>query len=113
MLKVQETLAYPAAAQDAELLEKLQAVLDNRVVLPQVVMEDVPPVPRLWLASVEFSAFEPRNGGVQRYIQHRAALSFDYLGDYVAGKENADIIVRQETQSLRVRAPSGAGTTLS
>ena len=32
LLKVQETLAYPAAAQDAELLEKLQAVLDNRKV---------------------------------------------------------------------------------
>ena len=69
LLKVQETLAYPAAAQDAELLEKLQAVLDNRVVLPQVVMEEVRPVPRLWLASVEFSAFEPRNGKMQRYIQ--------------------------------------------
>lgn len=79
LLKVQETLAYPAAAQDAELLEKLQAVLDNRVVLPQVVMEDVQPMPRLWLASIEFSAFEPRNGKMQRYIQHRAALSFNYL----------------------------------
>jgi len=99
LLKVQETLAYPAAAQDAELLEKLQAVLDNRVVLPQVVMEDVVPVPRLWLASVEFSAFEPRNGKMQRYIQHRAALSFNYLGNYVSGQKNADIIVRQETRA--------------
>ncbi|HCT08489.1 MAG TPA: helicase, partial [Pseudomonas sp.] len=103
LLKVQETLAYPAAAQDAELLEKLQAVLDNRVVLPQVVMEDVLPVPRLWMASVEFSAFEPRNGKMQRYIQHRAALSFNYLGNYVSGQKNADIIVRQETQSLRIK----------
>jgi len=103
LLKVQETLAYPAAAQDAELLEKLQAVLDNRVALPQVVMEDVLPVPRLWLASAEFSAFEPRNGKMQRYIQHRAALSFNYLGNYVSGQKNTDIIVRQETQSLRIK----------
>src|SRR3990167_127354 len=103
LLKVQETLAYPAAAQDAQLLEKLQAVLENRVVLPQVVMDDVQPVPRLWLASVEFSAFEPRNGKMQRYIQHRAALSFNYLGNYVSGQKNADIIVRQETQSLRIK----------
>src|SRR5450830_281859 len=100
LLKVQETLAYPAAAQDAELLEKLQAVLDNRVVLPQVVMDDVLPVPRLWLASVEFSAFEPRNGKMQRYIQHRAALSFSYLGNYVSGQKNADIIVNGERLSL-------------
>lgn len=103
LLKVQETLAYPAAAQDAELLEKLQAVLDNRVVLPQVVIEDALPIPRLWLASVEFSAFEPRNGKMQRYIQHRAALSFNYRGNYVSGQKNADIIVREETRSLRIK----------
>ncbi|KAF1022248.1 MAG: hypothetical protein GAK37_03385 [Pseudomonas sp.] len=85
------------------LLEKLQAVLDNRVVLPQVVLDDVHPVPRLWLASAEFSAFEPRNGKMQRYIQHRAALSFNYQGNYVSGQKNADIVVRQETQSLRIK----------
>src|SRR5471032_1255850 len=75
LLKVQETLAYPAAAQDAELLEKLQAVLENRSpkAPPQVLVDNVQPMPRLWLASNEFSAFEPRNGKMQRYIQHRAA----------------------------------------
>ncbi len=88
-LQVQETLDYPAAAKDAELLEKLQAVLENRSpkAPPQVLVDNVQPVPRLWLASIEFSAFEPRNGRMQRYIQHRAALSFSYLDEYVSRPE--------------------------
>ncbi|MHD0186333.1 hypothetical protein ACNQS2_11310, partial [Corynebacterium diphtheriae] len=31
------------------------------------------------------------------------ALSFNYQGNYVSGQKNADIIVRQETQSLRIK----------
>ncbi len=109
LLKVEETLAYPAAEKDAALLEKLQAVLDSRPPPPpQQRLDDVTPVPRLWLASVEFSAFEPRNGRMQRYIQHRAALSFNYLGEYVSGQKNADIILRQEHQSLRIKRQTEA-----
>jgi len=109
LLKVEETLAYPAAEKDAALLEKLQAVLDSRPPPPpQQRLDDVTPVPRLWLASVEFSAFEPRNGRMQRYIQHRAALSFNYLGEYVSGQKNADIIQRQEHQSLRIKRQTEA-----
>lgn len=105
LLKIEETLNYPAAAQDAELLEKLQAVLDSRRPnnLPEQLVDDVQPVPRLWLASAEFSAFEPRNGKMQRYIQHRAALSFNYLDQYVSGQKNADILLRQEQQTLRIK----------
>jgi SNF2 family DNA or RNA helicase len=105
LLQVQETLEYPAAAKDAELLEKLQAVLENRSpkAPPQVLVDNVQPVPRLWLASVEFSAFEPRNGKMQRYIQHRAALSFSYLDEYVSGQKNSDILIRQEAQTLRIK----------
>ncbi|WP_260960959.1 DEAD/DEAH box helicase [Pseudomonas citri] len=105
LLQVQETLAYPAAEKDAQLLEKLQAVLDNRnpKAPPQVLVDNVQPVPRLWLASVEFSAFEPRNGKMQRYIQHRAALSFSYLDEYVSGQRNTDVLIRQETQTLRIK----------
>ncbi len=105
LLKVQEALAYPAAEKDAQLLEKLQAVLDARhpPALPQHLVEDVLPKPRLWLASVEFSAFEPRNGRMQRYIQHRAALSFNYLGEYASGQKNSDILLRQEQQTLRIK----------
>lgn len=105
LLQVQETLDYPAAAKDAELLEKLQAVLENRSpkAPPQVLVDNVQPVPRLWLASIEFSAFEPRNGRMQRYIQHRAALSFSYLDEYVSGQRNSDILIRQETQTLRIK----------
>lgn len=105
LLKIEETLAYPAAAKDAELLEKLQAVLENRspAPLPQQIVDNVQPVPRLWLASIEFSAFEPRNGKMQRYIQHRAALSFSYLEEYVSGQKNADVLIRQEHQTLRIK----------
>ncbi|UZE08118.1 DEAD/DEAH box helicase [Pseudomonas corrugata] len=105
LLQVQETLAYPAAEKDAQLLEKLQAVLDNRnpKAPPQVLVDNVQPVPRLWLASIEFSAFEPRNGKMQRYIQHRAALSFSYLDEYVSGQRNTDVLIRQETQTLRIK----------
>ena len=105
LLKIEETLNYPAAAQDAELLEKLQAVLDSRRPnnLPEQLVDDVQPVPRLWLASAEFSAFEPRNGKMQRYIQHRAALSFNYLDQYVSGQKNTDILLRQEQQTLRIK----------
>ena len=105
LLQVQETLAYPAAEKDAQLLEKLQAVLDNRSpkAPPQVLVDNVQPMPRLWLASIEFSAFEPRNGKMQRYIQHRAALSFSYLDEYVSGQRNTDVLIRQETQTLRIK----------
>ncbi|MBT2294592.1 DEAD/DEAH box helicase [Pseudomonas fluorescens] len=105
LLQVQETLAYPAAEKDALLLEKLQAVLENRSpkAPPQVLVDNVQPVPRLWLASIEFSAFEPRNGKMQRYIQHRAALSFSYLDEYVSGQRNTDVLIRQDAQTLRIK----------
>ena len=105
LLKIEDTLNYPAAAQDAELLEKLQAVLDSRrpANLPEQLIDDVQPVPRLWLASAEFSAFEPRNGKMQRYIQHRAALSFKYLEQYVSGQKNADVLIRQDDHVLRIK----------
>lgn len=105
LLKIEDTLNYPAAAQDAELLEKLQAVLDARrpANLPEQLMDDVQPVPRLWLASAEFSAFEPRNGKMQRYIQHRAALSFNYREHYVSGQKNADVLIRQDDHVLRIK----------
>jgi len=88
LLQVQETLAYPAAEKDAQMLEKLQAVLDSRSpkAPPQVLVDNVQPVPRLWLASIEFSAFEPRNGKMQRYILR-----------------NTDVLIRQETQTLRIK----------
>ena len=105
LLKIEDTLNYPAAAQDAELLEKLQAVLDSRrpANLPEQQIDDVQPVPRLWLASAEFSAFEPRNGKMQRYIQHRAALSFNYRETYVSGQKNADVLIRHEDHILRIK----------
>ena len=56
---------------------------------------DKAPRPRLWLGSIEFSAFEPRNGRMQRHMQHRAALAFGYAGDYVSSARNVLPIRRQ------------------
>jgi SNF2 family DNA or RNA helicase len=53
--------------------------------MPERAIESTLPTPRLWLGSIEFSAFEPRNGRMQRQMQHRAALAFGYAGEYVSG----------------------------
>ncbi|MNF50047.1 hypothetical protein D3C76_519580 [compost metagenome] len=65
-------------------------------------IDNLQPRPRLWLGSIEFSAFEPRNGRMQRYIQHRAALAFGYAGEYVSSARNGAILKHQEQETLRI-----------
>ena len=65
-------------------------------------IDNLQPRPRLWLGSIEFSAFEPRNGRMQRYIQHRAALAFGYAGEYVSSAKNGAILKHQEHETLRI-----------
>jgi superfamily II DNA or RNA helicase len=59
------------------------------------VSTDSPPQarPRLWLGSIEFSAFEPRNGRMQRQVQHRAALAFGYGAQYLPASSLAPVKV--------------------
>jgi SNF2 family DNA or RNA helicase len=73
--------------------------------MPERLIDDLAPKPRLWLGSVEFSAFEPRNGRMQRYVQHRAALAYGYAGEYVAtnGHGNGSIIKREADDTLRIQ----------
>ena len=59
------------------------------------------PLPRLTLASVEYSAYEPRNGRMQRHLQHRAALGFGY-GPYFATGKQVDIVFHDQTETLRI-----------
>ncbi|WP_165840805.1 DEAD/DEAH box helicase [Pseudomonas sp. SDI] len=57
--------------------------------MPDTPSDTLQPQPRLWLGSIEFSAFDPRNGRMQRHVQHRAALAFGYAGEYVSGSRTA------------------------
>ena len=87
--------------------------------LPERLVDDIKPVPRLMLASIEFAAYEPRNGRMQRHTQHRAALAFAYGKHYATGTTNvsilvsslgsdlvnqkSDIIEHTDTETLRIR----------
>ncbi|GAB7529846.1 SNF2-related protein [Pseudomonas sp. 3A(2025)] len=97
----------------------LKAPPEPRSTLPERLIDDLMPKPRLILASVEFSAFEPRNGRMQRQIQHRAALAFAYGKHYAVGtthvsiltstlgsdlvNQKSDIIEHTATETLRIR----------
>jgi superfamily II DNA or RNA helicase len=64
---------------------------------------DTQPRPRLILASFEFSAYEPRNGRMQRHIQHRAALAFGYGEHYATGSKTTDVLEHFDTETVRIR----------
>lgn len=66
------------------------------------VIDTLQPRPRLWLGSVEFSAFEPRNGKMQRYVQHRAALAYGYAGEYVSGPRPTSVARQWQNQNARI-----------
>lgn len=66
-------------------------------------IDDLQPRPRLWLGSVEFSAFEPRNGKMQRYVQHRAALAYGYAGEYVSSARSAVLLQQRDNETFRIQ----------
>ncbi|WP_341963895.1 DEAD/DEAH box helicase [Pseudomonas sp. RC10] len=75
--------------------------------LPEKLEKNIKPKPRLILASFEFSAYEPRNGKMQRHIQHRAALAFRYRELYASGTpspgRSSDLLWHLKTETLRIR----------
>lgn len=77
--------------------------IEQKPALPERLIDNLQPRPRLILASFEFSAYEPRNGRMQRHIQHRAALAFAYGEHYASGTKTADILVHDENETLRIR----------
>jgi SNF2 family DNA or RNA helicase len=104
--------------QDPQTLPEMLASLDRQATspalrveekpaLPERVISDVEPEPRLILASFEFSAYEPRNGKMQRHIQHRAALAFRYGEFYASGMpspgRSSDIVRHLPEETLRLR----------
>ncbi|WP_442113348.1 DEAD/DEAH box helicase [Pseudomonas sp. NUPR-001] len=80
--------------------------------MPEQLIDTLQPQPRLWLGSIEFSAFEPRNGRMQRHIQHRAALAFGYAGEYVCGTKNIAIVKHEAEQTLRIQRQPAAERSL-
>jgi SNF2 family DNA or RNA helicase len=83
------------------------AKAEEKPALPERIIEAVAPEPRLILASFEFSAYEPRNGKMQRHIQHRAALAFRYNEFYASGLpgpgRSSDIVRHLSDETLRLR----------
>lgn len=84
-------------------LSAIPARSELKPALPERLIDDLQPRPRLILASFEFSAYEPRNGRMQRHIQHRAALAYAYGEHYASGTKTADILIHEEHQTLRIR----------
>ncbi|WP_410952565.1 SNF2-related protein [Pseudomonas sp. S1(2024)] len=67
------------------------------------VIEHVQPRPQLTLGSLEFSAYMPKTGRMQRQMQHRAALAFDYDGLRAIGNDDKPLtrLVDATSQSIR------------
>ncbi|WP_081673696.1 DEAD/DEAH box helicase [Pseudomonas cremoricolorata] len=65
-------------------------------------LDDVQPVPHLALGSIEFSAYATKTGRMQRQMQHRAALSFDYLGVRASGSSDKPLTRLQDAVSQRI-----------
>ncbi|MDR6715217.1 SNF2 family DNA or RNA helicase [Pseudomonas hunanensis] len=61
------------------------------------------PIPRLTLGSLEFSAYMPKTGRMQRQMQHRAALAFDYDGMYAIGTDEKPLTRLIDDTSQRIR----------
>ncbi len=98
------------------LSHKLKA-LNHQLPTPSTVkqerVDDIQPTAHLTLGSVEFSAYTPKTGRMQRQMQHRAALSFDYDGIRATGNDDKPLsrlvgsvsqrIARQPKQEKHVR----------
>ena len=81
--------------------------LNRQVPTPTAVrseqVDDVSPRGRLTLGSLEFSAYMPKTGRMQRQMQHRAALSFDYDGLRTSGNDDKPLTRLVGATSQRIR----------
>lgn len=66
-------------------------------------ISDIAPRPRLALGSLAFSAYMPKTGRMQRQMQHRAGLSFDYDGLRASGKDDKPLSRLAGKTSQRIR----------
>ncbi|MFT8231380.1 SNF2-related protein [Pseudomonas guariconensis] len=65
--------------------------------------DDIQPRPHLTLGSLEFSAYMPKTGRMQRQMQHRAALAFSYDGLLASGTDEKPLsrLVGETSQRIR------------
>lgn len=88
------------------LSHKLNA-LNHRLPTPTAVQEEqldgIEPTPHLTLGSLEFSAYTPKTGRMQRQMQHRAALAFDYDGLRASGSDDKSLSRLVGTTSQRIQ----------
>ncbi|UTL82710.1 DEAD/DEAH box helicase [Pseudomonas putida] len=81
--------------------------LNRQVPTPTAVIteqiDNIQPKGRLTLGSLEFSAYMPKTGRMQRQMQHRAALSFDYDGLRASGSDDKPLTRLVDTISQRIR----------
>ncbi|MBA1202070.1 DEAD/DEAH box helicase [Pseudomonas capeferrum] len=66
-------------------------------------IDDILPTARLALGSLAFSAYMPKTGRMQRQMQHRAGLSFDYDGLRASGKDDKPLSRLSGKTSQRIR----------
>ncbi|MGE6822632.1 SNF2-related protein [Pseudomonas soli] len=88
------------------LSHKLNA-LNHRLPTPTAVQEEqldgIEPTPHLTLGSLEFSAYTPKTGRMQRQMQHRAALAFDYDGLRASSSDDKPLSRLVGTTSQRIQ----------
>ncbi|MHC6224873.1 DEAD/DEAH box helicase [Pseudomonas sp. X10] len=65
-------------------------------------LDHVQPKPHLALGSLEFSAYMPKTGRMQRQLQHRAALAFDYDGLRASGNDDKPLTRLLDATSQRI-----------
>ena len=90
--------------------------LNRQVPTPTAVntqqVDDIPPKGRLTLGSLEFSAYMPKTGRMQRQMQHRAALAFDYDGLRASGSDDKPLTRLVDATSQRIRRQPAAEQAL-
>lgn len=88
------------------LSHKLNA-LSHKVPTPapvrEQVIEDIQPQALLALGSLEYTAYMPKTGRMQRQMQHRAALAFDYDGLQASGSDDKPLTRLAGNTSQRIR----------
>jgi superfamily II DNA or RNA helicase len=84
-------------------LNALNHQLPTPTTLHEQLIDDLQPRPHLTLGSLEFSAYMPKTGRMQRQMQHRAALAFDYDGLRGSGSDDKPLTRLVDATSQRIR----------
>ncbi len=84
-------------------LNALNHQLPTPTTVKQELLDNIEPTPHLTLGSLEFSAYTPKTGRMQRQMQHRAALSFDYDGLRASGPDDKPLSRLVDSTSQHIR----------